>query len=139
MKSFLLGLWRRLRGTPGSATRVAFAVAVGLFIGCQPLYGLHFVLVMAVCVPLRLDAVLAYLAANISNPLLAPFLVFSEVEVGAYLASGRFVAFDLAQARATCAGGVARHLLLGGVTVGAGVAAAGFGVAWLVASLRRPV
>jgi 2-polyprenyl-3-methyl-5-hydroxy-6-metoxy-1,4-benzoquinol methylase/uncharacterized protein (DUF2062 family) len=138
VKSFLLGLWRRLRGTPGSATRVALAVAIGLFIGCQPLYGLHFVLVMAVCVPLRLDAVLAYLAANISNPLVAPFLVFTEVEVGAYLSTGRLVAFDLAQARATGAGGFARHLLLGGVVVGAGVAAAGFGLAWLVASRRRP-
>lgn len=136
MKSFLLGLWQRLRGTPGSAVRAAVAVAVGLFIGCQPLYGLHFVLVMAVCVPLKLDAVLAYLAANISNPLLAPFLIFAEVEVGSYLTTGRFAAFDVAQARATGALGFARQLLVGSVVVGAILAVCGFGVAWLFASRR---
>jgi SAM-dependent methyltransferase/uncharacterized protein (DUF2062 family) len=136
VKSFLLGLWQRLRGTPGSAVRAALAVALGLFIGCQPLYGLHFVLVMAVCVPLKLDAVLAYLAANISNPLVAPFLIFSEVEVGAYLTTGRLVAFDVAQARANGALGFARQLLVGGVVVGAGLALCGFAVAWLLASRR---
>ena len=137
MRSFLLGLWRRLRGTPGSAVRAALAVAIGLFIGCQPVYGLHFVLVLAVCVPLRLDAVLSYLAANISNPLVAPFLIFSEVETGAYLETGRFAAFDVAQARATGALGFARQLLLGGVVVGSVLAALGFALAWLIASRRR--
>jgi SAM-dependent methyltransferase len=108
-----------------------------LFIGCQPLYGLHFMLVLAVCVPLRLDAVLSYLAANISNPLVAPFLVFSEVEAGAYLLTGRWVAFDVAQARATGALGFARQLVVGSLAVGAGLSLFGFGLAWLFASRRR--
>jgi SAM-dependent methyltransferase len=136
VKSLLLGLWQRLRGTPGSGTRAAVAVAIGLFIGCQPLYGLHFVLVLAVCLPLDLDAVLAYLAANISNPLVAPFLIFAEVEAGSYLSSGGFVSFDIAKARATGAAGFARQLLLGGLVVGALVALLGFGLAWLVVSRR---
>jgi 2-polyprenyl-3-methyl-5-hydroxy-6-metoxy-1,4-benzoquinol methylase/uncharacterized protein (DUF2062 family) len=136
VKSFLLGLWRRLRGTPGSALRAAAAVAIGLFIGCQPLYGLHLVLVLAVCVPLRLDAVLAYLAANISNPLVAPFLMFSEVEAGAYLLTGRFVAFDVEQARATGAAGFAQQLLVGSLAVGAVLGLVGFALAWLIASRR---
>jgi len=136
VKSFLLGLWQRLRGTPGSRVRAAFAVAVGLFIGCQPLYGLHFVLVLAVCLPLRLDAVLAYFAANISNPLVAPFLIFGEVEAGAYLTTGHFAAFDVAQARATGALGFARQLFIGGIVVGAVLALVGFAAAWLVASRR---
>jgi uncharacterized protein (DUF2062 family)/SAM-dependent methyltransferase len=137
VKLLLLGLWQRLRGTPGSRSRAALAVAIGLFIGCQPFYGLHFVLVLAVCLPLRLDAVLAYLAANISNPLVAPFLIFAEVETGAYLSTRRFVAFDIGQARATGAAGFARHLLLGGVVVGALVALLGFGLGWLVAGRRK--
>ena len=136
MKSFLLGLWRRLRGTPGSASRAAAAVAIGLFIGCQPVFGLHLVLVLAVCVPLRLDAVLAYLAANISNPFFAPFLIFSEVELGAYLADGRFVAFDVAHARAAGASGFARYLFAGSLAVGAALAVVGFGLSWLVAKRR---
>lgn len=140
MKALLAGLWRRLRGTPGSPLRAAAAVAVGLFVGCQPLYGLHFALVLAVCLPLRLDAVLAYLAANISNPLIAPFLIVAEVEAGSLLLSGRLVAFDLAQARSTGAAGFARQLFVGGLAVGAGLALVGFGVAWWIAarSARRP-
>ena len=108
MKSFLLRVWRRLRGSPGRPARSALAVAVGLFIGVQPVYGLHLVLVLAICLPLELDAVLSYLVANISNPLVAPFLVFAEVEVGAYLTTGHWAAFDVAQARATGASGFGR-------------------------------
>lgn len=136
MRSLLLGLWQRLRGTPGSPWRAALAVALGLFIGCQPLYGLHLVLVLAVCIPLRLDVVSSYLAANISNPLLAPFLIFCEVEAGAYLLTGRFVAFDVEQARATGAAGFARQLFVGSLVVGALLALLGFVIAWLVASRR---
>jgi uncharacterized protein (TIGR03546 family) len=136
VKSLLLGLWRRLRGTPGSPRRAALAVALGLFIGCQPLYGLHLLLVLAVCVPLRLDAVLSYLAANISNPLLAPFLVVGEVEVGSYLLTGRFASFDVAQARATGAAGFAKQLVVGSLVVGALLALLGFIISWLVARSR---
>lgn len=137
MKAFLLGLWRRLRGTPGSPLRAASAVAIGLFIGCQPLYGLHFVLVLAVCLPLKLDSVLSYLAANISNPIVAPFLIFSEVEVGSLLMTGRWVAFDVEQARSTGASGFAQQLLVGSLAVGAALALFGFLVAYLVAARRR--
>lgn len=115
----------------------AAAVAVGLFIGCQPLYGLHFILVLAVCLPLRLDAVLSYLVANISNPLCAPFLIVAEVEAGAYLTSGRFVAFSVDQARAGGAAGFARQLFVGSLAVGAGLALLGFALAWLLASRGR--
>jgi uncharacterized protein (DUF2062 family)/SAM-dependent methyltransferase len=136
VKSLLLRVWQRLRGTPGHPARAAAAVAIGLFIGCQPLYGLHLVLVLAICVPLRLDAVLSYLAANISNPFVAPFLIFSEVETGAWLSTGHAAAFDLARARAVGATGFVRQLVIGGVVVGALVAALGFALAWLVTARR---
>ncbi len=136
MKSFLLGLWQRLRGTPGSANRAAAAVAIGLFIGCQPLYGLHLVLVLAVCLPLRLDAVLSYLAANVSNPLVAPFLIFAEVQAGSWLLTGSFAGFDVERARGSGAAGFAQQLLVGSLAVGAALALLGFAVAWLSASRR---
>jgi SAM-dependent methyltransferase/uncharacterized protein (DUF2062 family) len=134
VKSLLLGLWQRLRGTPGSPWRAALAVAFGLFIGCQPVYGLHFVLVLAVCVPLRLDSVLSYLAANISNPLVAPLLIFAEVETGAYVLTGRFVTFDIEQARATGAAGFAGQLVVGSLLVGAALALLGMALAWPIAA-----
>jgi uncharacterized protein (DUF2062 family)/2-polyprenyl-3-methyl-5-hydroxy-6-metoxy-1,4-benzoquinol methylase len=137
VKSLLLGLWRRLRGTPGSPAQAAAAVALGLFIGCQPVYGLHFVLVLAVCLPLRLDAVLCYLAANISNPFVAPFLIVSEVETGAYVRTGHFVAFDVAKAKAMGAAGFAQYLFVGSALVGSLLAGLGFALAWLIASRRQ--
>lgn len=134
MRSLLVGLWRRLRGTPGSPARAASAVALGLFIGCQPLYGLHFVLVLGVCLPLRLDAVLAYLAANISNPLVAPFLIACEVEAGSYVTRGHFVGFDVAQARALGATGLFEQLFVGSALVGLTLAGLGFALALAIAS-----
>ena len=80
---------------------------------------------------------LAYLAANISNPLVAPFLIFSEVESGAYVRTGHFVDFDATKARAVGAAGFAEHLFVGGALVGALVAALGFAAAWLIASRQQ--
>lgn len=137
MKSFLRRVWQRLRGTPGHPARAAIAVAIGLFIGVQPIYGLHLVLIMAICVPLRLDALLAYLVANISNPLVAPFLIFSEVETGAYLKTGQWARFDIAQARATGAAGFAQQLFVGSFVVGAALAALGFALGYVVAARRK--
>jgi len=60
-------------------------VAVGLIIGMTPVFGLHWLIVIGVCVPLRLDAGVAYLAANISLPFIAPFITFAELETGAFV------------------------------------------------------
>lgn len=75
-------LWQRLRGA-GSPARLGISVGLGLFIGCLPLYGLHLPLCLLVCLPFRLDVVAAYLAAHVSNPLFAPFLLVAEAELGA--------------------------------------------------------
>lgn len=79
--------WRELRGGRLSPARGAAAVALGLFIGSQPIFGFHFPVILALCLWLRLDALLAYVAANISNPFLAPLLLTVEVEVGAMVRS----------------------------------------------------
>jgi uncharacterized protein (DUF2062 family)/SAM-dependent methyltransferase len=132
----LARIWRRLRGERQSPARVALAVAIGLFIGCLPVYGLHFVLCLLICLPLRLDLVLAYLVANISNPLIAPFLITLEVEVGALLSSGHHAAFSLERARQTGIWGFAFQAGLGSVFVGAVLAAIGSVIAYLIARKR---
>jgi uncharacterized protein (DUF2062 family) len=131
------GLWRSLRGT-GSPTRLGISVGIGLFIGSLPIYGLHTWLCLAVCLPLRLDAVAACLASNISNPLVAPFLILAEVTLGSYLLHGEAAPFDLSEA--TLAG--IRELLyeaaLGGVLIGAFFAlVGGSSVALLSRRARR--
>lgn len=129
-------LWRRLRGGELARGRTSASVAVGLFIGSLPLYGLHLPLCLAVCIPLRLDAVAAYLAANISNPLFAPFLVMSEVEVGSLLLTGHAVPYDLAKARQTGISGFMLQAGVGSIVVGALLAALGALIVALVARRR---
>jgi SAM-dependent methyltransferase/uncharacterized protein (DUF2062 family) len=127
--------WHELRGTGGSPERAAAAVALGTFIGCQPIFGLHTPLVLFGCLFLRLDAALAWVASNVSNPLLAPFLVTLEVQIGARIRTGRWLAFDLEAARATGLDGVIGHAFVGAPVVGA-VLALGIGAgAWGAATL----
>jgi uncharacterized protein (DUF2062 family) len=80
--------WQRLRGGELTPRRAALSVGVGLAIGLVPVYGAHWAIVLAVCVPLKLDAPVAYLAANISNPFFAPFLLLAEVQLGSQVMTG---------------------------------------------------
>jgi SAM-dependent methyltransferase len=116
---------------------VAAAVAIGLFIGCLPLYGLHLLLVLLVCVPRRLDSVISYLAANISNPFVAPFLITLEVEIGSLLLTGQHAAFDLTRARATGVAGYFVHAAAGSVVVGTLLALLGGGLAFALSRRFR--
>ncbi len=79
-----------LRTKHSGPERDPIAVAVGVFIGCTPLYGLHLILSLLAADAFKLNRLKVYLAANISNPFLLPFLVFSEVQIGALLLRGSF-------------------------------------------------
>ena len=115
-----------LRGNRLSPASGAAAVALGLFVGALPVFGLHLPLVLALCLWLRLDALIAYLAANISNPFVAPFLVAAELEVGARVRTGAGLhvgpTLDFRGAFA-----VATDLLLGAPIVAVVLAGLGFG------------
>jgi uncharacterized protein (DUF2062 family)/trans-aconitate methyltransferase len=137
LRRTLSRIWRRLRGERQSPARVALAVALGLFIGCLPVYGLHFVLCLLICLPLGLDLVLAYLVANISNPLVAPFLITLEVEIGSLLSTGHHAAFTLERARQTGILGFAFQAALGSVVVGLVLGALGSAIAYAIARRRR--
>lgn len=116
---------------------MGLSVGLGLFIGCLPLYGFHLPLCLLVCVPFGLDAVLAYVAANISNPLVAPFLVASEVVVGSYLLHGHAPKFDLEAAKHPNLSLIVREIALGSVVVGASLGTLGGLVAASLARRRR--
>ncbi len=109
-----------------------------MFIGCLPLYGFHLPLCLVVCIPFGLDAVLAYVAANISNPLVAPFLVLSEVVIGSWLLHGHAPTFDLQAAKHPNLGLIAREIALGSVVVGGALGAlGGVSAAWLARRRQR--
>lgn len=105
--------WRRLRGGELTPRRAALSVAVGLVIGMTPAFGLHWLIVIAVCVPLRLDTGVAYLAANISLPFIAPFITFAELETGALVLHGHFMSIAPSEVKTMALRTLAAELVVG--------------------------
>ncbi len=108
-----------LRTECTGAAREAAAIGVGVFIGCTPFYGFHLLMCWAVGSVFRLNRLHVYLAANISNPMLAPFLIFSELQTGALMRRGAFQSLTLAAIRTTDVWSLGLDYLLGTVAVGA--------------------
>ncbi len=127
---------RELRGGRLSPARGAAAVALGLFVGSQPIFGCHFPVIVVLCLWLRLDALIAYVAANISNPFFAPALVTAEVEVGAFVRTGARPHFEHALDRAT-AFHFAGDPAAGAPIVGLALAAAGGALTFVALSVAR--
>lgn len=89
----------RLRTEADSPSRQAAAVGIGVFVGCSPLYGLHLAICVALASLLRLNRIQTYLAAQISVPFLAPFLLLAEIETGRLLRGAGWLTLDLASLR----------------------------------------
>ncbi len=85
-------LMRDLRIEASGPGREAAAVGLGVFIGALPVYGLHLLLCLAAGWLLRLNRLKLYVAANISNPLMAPLLILSEIQAGALARRGELQA-----------------------------------------------
>ena len=117
-------VFQHLRREYSSANRDAVAIGVGAFIGCLPIYGLHLLLTIVVGRLLRLNRLKMYLAANISNPLIAPFLIFAEIQTGAWLRRGAFHPLTIDAVRQLDPWPLGGDLLLGSVVTGVAVGAA---------------
>jgi uncharacterized protein (DUF2062 family) len=117
-RSPLSTLRRQVYGlrTEGSGpARETAAIACGVFIGCLPFYGFHLLICLVVGWVFRLNRLKLYLAANISNPFVAPFLLFAELQAGSYLRRGAFHTLTLDAIRQTGAVALGVDLLLGSV------------------------
>ena len=121
-----------LRTEGQGRVREACAIGVGLFIGCLPFYGFHLLLCWIVGRLFRLNRMKVYLAANVSNPIVAPLLVFVELQAGAWLRTGAFLALTLETARTITPWQFGAHLMVGSLAVGGVLAAIG-GVATYLA------
>jgi uncharacterized protein (DUF2062 family)/trans-aconitate methyltransferase len=122
----------RYRTEGNTPVRQAFAVGLGLYIGATPFIGFHLLLSVGLGWLFGLNRLKVYLAANISNPLIAPFLYTAEFAVGAWLRTGHISTSDLQALRWH---GIALDLLVGSVVIGVVLATIG-GVLtyWTVAS-----
>jgi uncharacterized protein (DUF2062 family)/SAM-dependent methyltransferase len=99
--------------------REAAALGLGVFIGCIPVYGFHLVLCWVSGWALRLNRLKLYLAANISNPLFSPFLLFAELQTGAWMRRGDLHDLTVATLRTTSPWTFGSDVLIGSVFVGA--------------------
>src|SRR5882672_8374465 len=123
--------WRRLRGGELSPGRGAGSVAVGLFVGFVPLYGIQTPICLAFTLPLKLDFPLAWVMTNIANPVTAPFIILFDIELGAWLAGGQWMSLSTHDFQLKKLGPFLAHAMLGGAAAGAAAALVG-GLATLV-------
>ena len=121
-------LFHRLRTGGDTPVRQAATFGLGVFIGCSPLFGLHLYLCLAAGWLFGLNRSKMYLAANISNPFVAPVLLFSEVQTGRWLRVGAPYPFSFGAFRAFDVWQFGIDLIVGSLVVGlvlGAVAAAG--------------
>jgi uncharacterized protein (DUF2062 family) len=111
-------LFWALRTEGSGPVREAFAVGVGVLIGCLPVFGFHLLLVWAIGWLLGLNRLKMYLAANISNPFVAPFLLFSELQIGAWMRRGSPHALSLETLTRTDPWSFGADLVVGSIVLG---------------------
>jgi uncharacterized protein (DUF2062 family)/SAM-dependent methyltransferase len=112
-------LFTDLRREYPGPTRDAVAIGVGAFIGCQPLFGFHLPLTILVGRVLRLNRLKMYVAANISNPLIAPALLFVELQTGAWLRRRDLYDVTVEAIQQVDLGSAGADLMIGSLAVGA--------------------
>ena len=96
----------------------ALSVGTGILIGCLPIYGLHLGACILVNRLFRLNLIKMYLATNINNPFSAPFLVYTEIQIGSLLRQGHFYEHTLENARALRLADFLVDIIFGSLTVG---------------------
>ena len=117
--------------------REGAAIGLGVFIGCSPFYGFHLLLCLAAGWCLGLNRLKMYLAANISNPFVAPFLILTELQTGAWLRRGELHGLTLDAVRNIDPWSFGADLIVGSLVVG-GVLGMLAGTATYFMSRRGP-
>ena len=106
-----------LRTEGGSRGQEAAAIGLGLGIGFSPFVGLHLGMCMALGWLLGLNRLKLYLAANLVNPLIMPFVLATEVQVGSWLRRGETYPVSFDTLGSLTPWNVGMDLLLGGMVV----------------------
>lgn len=69
-------------GSNESPLKSAQAMALGVFIGLTPLWGLHTILVLSLAVLFKLNKVISFAFTNVSFPPFIPFTVYASIMIG---------------------------------------------------------
>jgi uncharacterized protein (DUF2062 family) len=127
--------WRQIRQDGIARTDCAFGLALGVFVANLPLYGLHTVLCLYTARRLHLHPLPLVVGSHVSTPPLGPLLVVAAIAVGHMLLHGALPTladYDVAgQGLAATLGPVLLDWIVGGVVIGATLAATVFAAASL--------
>jgi uncharacterized protein (DUF2062 family) len=72
----------RIRRLPDTPHRIALGFACGTMVSFTPLFGLHFVLAVALAWALRGNLVAALIGTSVGNPLTLPFIAWISMALG---------------------------------------------------------
>lgn len=119
-------LWRMLWGAEYGARSVSLSLAVGVFIGCSPLFGLHAPICLGLGWRTRLRTLPLLLGSQVSIPPLGAVLAVASIAVGRLLLTGRAATLedapDSLREVAALSADVALWWLVGWLVVGGGLA-----------------
>jgi len=111
--------WRELRGGQMEPMEVSAAIAVGVFIGNLPAYGVQTVLALYAARRLHLEPVAVVAGSHISIPPVAPFLIAGAISTGHLVLHGTLPSAALLHVHwSTLAASVLLDWLVGGVILG---------------------
>lgn len=78
--------WREdIIASNDSPAKKAWSIALGVFIGFTPLYGIQTVIVLVLAGALRLNKVIALFFTYISLPPFIPFIMYGSLQLGAWI------------------------------------------------------
>ncbi|MCF6346972.1 MAG: DUF2062 domain-containing protein [Flavobacteriaceae bacterium] len=95
-KGFKRFLREDLLGSTDSNLKKSLSIALGIFIGLTPLWGLHSILSIFLAVAFKLNKVISFAFSNISFPLFIPFIIYGSLKIGGFIL-GHKVSFQLHQ------------------------------------------
>ncbi len=82
VKKFLL---EDVLGSTDTPSKKAFSIALGVFIGLSPFWGLHTLLVILLAFIFKLNKPIAFAFSNVSLPPFIPFIIFFSLQIGGWI------------------------------------------------------
>ena len=146
MRERIRAIWTHLRTEHTDPRGIAAAVFTGLFLGVVPLYGVQTILCLAAAQLLRLNKITVVLAAQISIPPIAPFLIAGGITVGEFVRFGHLGWPDPSRAFGMMNGPTMIHgfvfdlflsCLIGDVILGVIIGGIGAAIAYRFAASRQ--
>ena len=87
LKARFIGLWK----SNSSPHEIALGVALGVFIGITPFYGLHILMAFVAAIAIkRINKVAIFLGTSISLPVTIPFITWAGYGIGRRVLGGAY-------------------------------------------------